>query len=264
MKGKEKQNVTMAFQNFKGSSYEVWCHSCEVLPFCEVLALPVRSEAILVRFEVVATRSLVIAMTFGVIQPSMRGPISFLQRSTPSLRSQDAFLRAGQPRLAQKADTVAPEFVSASLFPPKDTTGHDPSVGIVKENTVSKRFRGGVLWLMTKVSDEIRKMDCYEFVKKLQEEYQVHLEFMKEGGGRLMRDEVMTFSFTSLCRFPIHVADFGWGKPTWVGLPALAFQNLVVFMDTKNGDGIEVYIYISLNEEHMSKLEDDEEFLTFF
>ncbi|KAF3431115.1 hypothetical protein FNV43_RR25845 [Rhamnella rubrinervis] len=254
------------------------------------------------------------------------------------------FIKSWAATARGEADTVAAEFVSASLFPPKDTTGYDPSVGIVKKNIVSKRFVfdasaietlrakyegkitrvealsafiwtrfvdankdqqgvahklynvlhsvnlrprfepplpehsfGNLYWiavtspvklgsgeecygLVRKVRDEIRKID-YEFVKTLQEEYQVHLEFMKEGRERLMRDEVMTFAFTSLCRFPIYEADFGWGKPTWVGSPALTFQNLVVFMDTKSGDGIEAYI--SLSKEHMAKLEADEEFLAF-
>ena len=45
-----------------------------------------------------------------------------------------------------------------------------------------------------------------------------------------------------------------------MGQPAsLTFNNLVVFMDTKTGDGIEAYI--GLKEEHMAKLEADQDFL---
>ncbi|KAH7515590.1 hypothetical protein FEM48_Zijuj10G0042700 [Ziziphus jujuba var. spinosa] len=241
---------------------------------------------------------------------------------------------------------VRPEFVSATLFPPKDTTGFDSRMGITKKNIVSKRFvfdasaietlrakyeeklgcrasrveaLSTFIWtrfvdsnkdepgpklynmlhsvnlrprfepplpensfgnifriavtaptylssgeecygLAREVREEIRKIDK-EYVKKLQQYGDEHLDFMKKGGEKFMRDELMTFSFTSLCRFPVYEADFGWGKPMWVGSPALTFKNLVVFMDTKIGDGIEAYI--SLKEEHMAKLEGDQEFLTF-
>lgn len=237
-----------------------------------------------------------------------------------------------------------PEFVSATLFPPKDTAGFDSRMGITKRNIVSKRFVFGAsaietlrakheerlgcgasrveslsafIWtrfvdanrdqnmlynvlhsvnlrprfepplpdnsfgnlyriavtspaylssgeeccgLVRQLREEIRKIDK-EYVKKLQKYGDEHLEFMKEGGEKFTRGELMTFSFTSLCRFPVYEADFGWGKPTWVGSPAFTFQNLVVFIDTKMGDGIEAYI--SLKEEHMAKLEGDREFLSF-
>ena len=58
--------------------------------------------------------------------------------------------------------------------------------------------------------------------------------------ARVLRGEVVSFNFTSLCRFPLYEADFGWAKPIWVGSPSLTFKNLVVFMDTALGDdGIE-------------------------
>ncbi|KAM3753924.1 hypothetical protein ACB098_03G128800 [Castanea mollissima] len=51
------------------------------------------------------------------------------------------------------------------------------------------------------------------------------------------------------------------GKPIWVGPTALTFKNLVTFIDTPSGDGIEAYV--SLKKEEMAKFESDEEFLTF-
>ena len=59
-------------------------------------------------------------------------------------------------------------------------------------------------------------------------------------------------------RFPIYDADFGWGKPAWVSMAAMNINNQIVFMDTKNGDGIESYF--SLTEEDMAKFELHKEF----
>jgi hypothetical protein len=57
----------------------------------------------------------------------------------------------------------------------------------------------------------------------------------------------------------LYDAEFGWGKPIWVGSPALTFKNLVVFVDCKNGGGIEAYV--SLKVEDMMKFEADMELL---
>ncbi|CAL9016669.1 unnamed protein product, partial [Prunus brigantina] len=36
--------------------------------------------------------------------------------------------------------------------------------------------------------------------------------------------------------------DFGWGRPTWVGLPPLPINDLILFLDTKEAGGIEAYV----------------------
>ncbi|XP_048232344.1 stemmadenine O-acetyltransferase-like [Ricinus communis] len=108
-----------------------------------------------------------------------------------------------------------------------------------------------------KMRDAIRNVNV-EYVKKLQES-DGHLSFMKGRAEQVMKGEVVSFSFTSLCRFPIYEADFGWGKPVWVGSARLTFKNLVVFLDTKEGDGIEAWI--NLKVEDMVKFEADKEFL---
>ncbi|KAL0004464.1 hypothetical protein SO802_012025 [Lithocarpus litseifolius] len=53
-----------------------------------------------------------------------------------------------------------------------------------------------------------------------------------------------------------------WGGGSWPRAPAaLAYKNLVTFIDTPPGEGIEAYV--SLKKEAMAKFESDEEFLTF-
>ncbi|KAF8040715.1 hypothetical protein BT93_B2826 [Corymbia citriodora subsp. variegata] len=97
-----------------------------------------------------------------------------------------------------------------------------------------------------------------EFIKKLQDG-EGYLNFLKERSASVSQGEVVSFSFTSLCRFPIYEADFGWGKPAWVGSASLPFKHLVVFMDTKSGDGIEAWVH--LKEDDMAKFEQDKELL---
>lgn len=254
---------------------------------------------------------------------------------------------------------MSPQFVSATLFPPRNISGFNPSVGITKENIVTKRFvfdaskidlikskygdsedehehehdsleshqrppsrveaLSAFIWsryvaatkagteapervyaivhavnLRTRIDPPLPECsfgnlyriavtvprldtgeECYglvrqvreqvshidkDYVKKLQEGNE-HLSFIKQSSENFTKGEMVTLSFTSLCRFPLYEADFGWGKPTWVGSPALTFNNLVVFMDTKSGGGIEAYI--NMKEGDLAKIEADKEFTAF-
>lgn len=106
--------------------------------------------------------------------------------------------------------------------------------------------------------DAIRNLSGDQYVAKLSEGDKL-LNFMKERAKGVNTGEVVSFSFTSLCGFPLYEADFGWGKPIWVGSASLTFKNLVVFLDTRSGDGIEAWINLKL--EDMAKLEADKELL---
>ncbi|KAL0296362.1 UNVERIFIED_CONTAM: hypothetical protein Sradi_6688300 [Sesamum radiatum] len=75
------------------------------------------------------------------------------------------------------------------------------------------------------------------------------------------KSELVTFNFTSLCRFPLYGADFGWGKPVWVASAGLRYKNVVTFMDTATGEGIEAWI--NLRHEDMEKFEADLELQEF-
>ncbi|KAK8655516.1 hypothetical protein V6N13_108091 [Hibiscus sabdariffa] len=106
--------------------------------------------------------------------------------------------------------------------------------------------------LVSQMRDSIRKIDR-EYVRKLQAG-----EDLSEGAeNSTSKGETIPFIFTSLCRFPLYEADFGWGKPVWVSSGNLSTRNLVVFMDTANGDGIEAWIH--LKEGDMTEFASDEE-----
>ncbi|CAN6550874.1 unnamed protein product [Malus baccata var. baccata] len=113
--------------------------------------------------------------------------------------------------------------------------------------------------LLSQVRDQVKKIDKH-YVEKLQKGSE-HLDFIKQTSDNVFKGEMVTLNFTSLCRFPLYEADFGWGNPTWVGSPALTFNNLVVFIDAKSGGGIEAYI--NMKEEDLAKIEGDGEFLAF-
>ncbi|OMO81483.1 Transferase [Corchorus olitorius] len=113
--------------------------------------------------------------------------------------------------------------------------------------------------LVNQMRCSIRKVDT-KFVRQLQNG-ESHFDFIKDKAERFTRGEMVSFNFTSLCRFPLYKADFGWGKPVWVGSVSLTFKNLVVFMDSISGDGIEAWI--SLQEEDMATFERDEVLLAY-
>ena len=97
-----------------------------------------------------------------------------------------------------------------------------------------------------------------DYVKKLQEGNE-HLDLIKEIGGKIMKENIVPLYFTSLCRFPIYEVDFGWGNPIWAGHVSLPFKNVVVFIDTKSGGGIEAWV--NRKEEDMTKFESDTQLL---
>ncbi|KAL3835645.1 hypothetical protein ACJIZ3_010381 [Penstemon smallii] len=116
--------------------------------------------------------------------------------------------------------------------------------------------------LLQKVREAIQAVNS-DYVARLREEgdNNDHLNFMKELAAQAGNGKLVAFNFTSLCGFPIYGADFGWGKPGWVGSGELMYKNLVTFMSTASEDGIEAWI--SLTKEDMEIFEGDLELQQF-
>jgi shikimate O-hydroxycinnamoyltransferase len=57
---------------------------------------------------------------------------------------------------------------------------------------------------------------------------------------------------TSWVRLPIHDADFGWGRPVFMGPGGIAYEGLAFVLPSANKDG-SLSIAISLQAEHMEK-----------
>ncbi|XP_059649985.1 uncharacterized protein LOC132295711 [Cornus florida] len=87
------------------------------------------------------------------------------------------------------------------------------------------------------------------------------VEFLNEIEEGMCDEKVDVYPFTSLCKFPLYEADFGWGKPCWMRGCVNVPCEVVVLMDTKCGNGIEAWV--SLNEMDMLKFECDPDILTF-
>ncbi|XP_062079515.1 stemmadenine O-acetyltransferase-like [Humulus lupulus] len=101
-----------------------------------------------------------------------------------------------------------------------------------------------------------------EYAKNIQMGIDQCLIFNKEHAEEIAKGELIDLKFTSICRFPLYDHfDFGWGQPMWIGANPLPCKNLIIFVDTKSGDGIEAYI--DFEEEDMAKFERDEEFVSF-
>ncbi|CAK7325398.1 unnamed protein product [Dovyalis caffra] len=72
------------------------------------------------------------------------------------------------------------------------------------------------------------------------------------------------FAFTCWSYLGFTKTNFGWGEPFWVGHMGKvgpAFRNITMFIETRDGKGIEAWI--TLDKERMTLLEHDPEFLAF-
>ncbi|GMN49121.1 hypothetical protein TIFTF001_018284 [Ficus carica] len=114
--------------------------------------------------------------------------------------------------------------------------------------------------LARKMGEEMRKIDK-EFVKNIPVKGDELLGSIKKDAENFIKGEEVRFFITSLCRFPLYEADFGFGNPEWVSSAARGFCDLVALLDNKSGDGIEAYI--CLKPDAMARLEADPEFLAF-
>ncbi|XP_050373743.1 stemmadenine O-acetyltransferase-like [Argentina anserina] len=138
---------------------------------------------------------------------------------------------------------------------PQNSFGNYYRAATATPTLVNGEERGG---LVRQVIEEIEKIDN-KYMRKFQDGYEEHLDFMRRRMERAAKGELVTLTFSSVCRFPLYDADFGWGKPAWVSMAAMKINNQIVFMDTKLGDGIESYF--SFKEEDMAKFELDSEFV---
>ncbi|KAJ0034784.1 hypothetical protein Pint_25807 [Pistacia integerrima] len=74
------------------------------------------------------------------------------------------------------------------------------------------------------------------------------------------REEVESYFFTSTCRMPFY-PDFGWGKPVRVMRVQSFPEEIILLMDTKDGDGVEAWI--SLDENDMPIFQQDPDIVAF-
>ncbi|XP_068309641.1 BAHD acyltransferase At5g47980-like [Pyrus communis] len=146
---------------------------------------------------------------------------------------------------------------------------------ILAKPLADKYLLGSLVGLsMTKTQLDIDNQDLLTLVallRKGMEEFKENFgngisgeeafEIFKEYGNLLRRDDIETYSCSSMCRLPFYSADFGWGKPLWVFISSADIKNAIKFMDTRDGDGMEVIL--TLKEEDLAKIENNKELLAY-
>ncbi|EEF29009.1 stemmadenine O-acetyltransferase [Ricinus communis] len=145
---------------------------------------------------------------------------------------------------------------------------------------MSKVSIGDIFWWATAVADpSLHNKELHElatlldeaialydsdYMESLQGEdgFETMSEYCNQLRGLFSIEEPDIFAFTSWSRLGIYDMDFGFGNPFWIGILGKvgpAFRNLTVFLETRDGKGIEAWI--TLDEERMALLERDPEFL---
>lgn len=81
-----------------------------------------------------------------------------------------------------------------------------------------------------------------------------------EAAEECNREEVESYFFTSTCRLPFY-PDYGWGKPVRVMRVQSFPEEIVLLMDTSDGDGIEAWI--CLDEKDMPFFQQDPDIIAF-
>ncbi|ESQ34047.1 hypothetical protein EUTSA_v10007649mg [Eutrema salsugineum] len=153
--------------------------------------------------------------------------------------------------LRRKADPFIPEHMFGNILSFSVTV---PKMIINEDDDEAKPS------LVEQIREEIRKIDAL-YVNKIQEDSRAHLEFRNKHFSGFFKGEIVSLTLTSLCKFPVYDADFGWGKPLWFASTSMIDENQGAFIDTKEGDGIEALI--NLDQNHMSRFESDGELLRY-
>lgn len=73
--------------------------------------------------------------------------------------------------------------------------------------------------------------------------------------------DVDFYNCSSWCNIPFYEADFGWGRPVWVGFGGSEFKSSIVLIDSRDKEGIEVWL--TLRESDMAELDHDQELPEF-
>ncbi|CAJ2655676.1 stemmadenine O-acetyltransferase-like [Trifolium pratense] len=141
---------------------------------------------------------------------------------------------------------------------------------------LSEKCVGNIIWPMSIVFDK-KEMELEDLVCKIEEGLYEFNDVYPKIFGENRKDNLSliskclkqatdprpenenTFTFSSWCRLPMYKTDFGWGKPTWVTTYSSFSRDVIILMDTKNGNGIEVMV--NLKEDVMEKFEHEVELL---
>ncbi|XP_047314467.1 BAHD acyltransferase At5g47980-like [Impatiens glandulifera] len=141
---------------------------------------------------------------------------------------------------------------------------------------ISENSIGNLLWQFPVFIEE-KEIKVYELVAKIRKEMSefCNTKAPKLKGAEGFR-EIMgcigkwAFHFltnkdiyrcSSWCRTPLYETDFGWGKPIWVSSAGQDIRNVMILVDSKDGNGMEAWVTLDYKE--MDVFEKNEELLEY-
>ncbi|KAI7995564.1 Stemmadenine O-acetyltransferase [Camellia lanceoleosa] len=113
--------------------------------------------------------------------------------------------------------------------------------------------------LITQMREAIKMIDG-DYVKELQEGNPIPKANQLDGKFKKGEKIGTFFTFTSVSRYPIYEADFGFGQPIWVTMGAQPIGNVVILMPTRSDD---MQALINMKRDELAKLEADKVFQAF-
>lgn len=218
--------------------------------------------------------------------PSQRGQVLSSKRFvfTPSnLASLKAKVLSSGTLIQSQLNPSVVEIVSALLFKCAVAASQSSS-GVLRQHVnlrprmtppLPRNTMGNIIWSflvpfeendgkeLIEIVDKMKKGLTKFFDEKVNRFGEDRLSFVSEFlrmEAELAKKGVDVYCFTSVRKTPLYQVDFGWGKPMWVTIPLLN-NNMFVLVDTKCGEGIEVWV--TLEEQRMARFKRDEELLSF-
>lgn len=170
-------------------------------------------------------------------------------------------LRGERPSILQIAVNIRGRFA-----PPLPRN----AIGNIIWNAVAKCDVNDNLRLDTmveRINDGIAKVDT-SFVEQFKGEQGSDnvIDEIQRLGSQMSTYDAEYYSSSSMCQSGIYDADFGWGRPVWTCLGYLnndvpLYANVILLMDTSNGDGVEAWV--TLSQEEMGIVERDPDLLIY-
>ncbi|CAJ1949058.1 unnamed protein product [Sphenostylis stenocarpa] len=183
--------------------------------------------------------------------------------------------------LILKSSLEAAKACSAERKFPTSMISHAVNIRSKMGSTLSKHSMGN-LWqpavsplmevesevglrdLGERVRETVRKVDG-NYLSKLQGvEFFKVMESLKEARIMASLKGVPCYVFSSWVGFGFYETDFGWGRPTYVRTLGVPMANVVIFMGTKEGDGIDAWVTLTTRDmEHFEQNPQLLEFVSF-
>ncbi|GFP85228.1 pelargonidin 3-o-(6-caffeoylglucoside) 5-o-(6-o-malonylglucoside) 4'''-malonyltransferase [Phtheirospermum japonicum] len=133
---------------------------------------------------------------------------------------------------------------------PEHACGNLSAMSVAKCMDANETNEKGLDELVSMLGDAIDKTisDIAQVLPLGEDGHDVTLGTMLRPREILKSREVSVLLFSDWSEFGLYEADFGWGKLVWAGIGTMPRQHAMVLMDNKEGDGIEVWVHLNIND----------------